>query len=145
MTAFLCSLLCYAANTYALCSISTTPLNFGNYNVLSPNPLDVSNTIIVNCNQNAVVTLSIGPSPNSGGFNPRKMKRTTATEYIDYNIFRNSARTEILGDGTGSTYTLIRNVRKNRPAPYSIHGRIPPAQDVSIGTYNETLTVTIVW
>jgi len=136
------------ANTAtAACSVSTTPVNFGSYNVLSQAALDAASGITVNCDESPppTVEISIGPSPHSGVFDPRKMKLAGGSELISYNLFIDSARTQIWGNGSGSTFTLTKKVLKNQPWISTVYGRIPPKQDVSIGTYNETLTVTIVW
>jgi spore coat protein U-like protein len=73
------------------------------------------------------------------------MKLSGGSELIDYNLYIDSGRTQIWGDGTGSTFTMTDKVFKRADWVPSVYGRIPPGQDISIGTYNETLTVTIVW
>jgi len=131
----------------ALCTVSTSPADFGSYNVLLPSAHDIVTSITVDCNETPPpdVTIAIGPSPNSGGFDPRQMKLASGSEFINYNLYTDSGRTQIWGDGSGSTFTLTDKVFRRAPWIATVYGRIPPEQNVSIGTYNETLTVTIVW
>ena len=131
----------------AVCTVSTAPVDFGSYNVLQTGAQDTVSSITVDCNDvpPVTVTISIGPSPNSGGFDPRKMKLSGGSEFINYNLFIDSGRTQIWGDGTGNTFTSSKMVFKRAPWIATVYGRIPPSQNVLIGSYNETLTVTIVW
>jgi spore coat protein U-like protein len=130
------------------CRMNATPIGFGNYDVFSGAPLDAVGTITVNCSGNVVwATVTLSVSSTSGTFNPRRMRRSAGTDLLDYNVYTDVARTAIFGDGTGGT----RDVRLRRPpgppAPWSgsvnLHGRIPSRQDVSVGTYSDTLTATI--
>jgi spore coat protein U-like protein len=131
----------------AVCTVSTAPVDFGSYNVLLTAATDTESSITVSCNETppATVTISIGPSPNSGGFDPRQMKLSGGNEFINYNLYTDSGRTQIWGDGSGSTFTMTEMVFKRAPWIATVYGRIPPEQNVSIGSYSETLTVTIVW
>jgi spore coat protein U-like protein len=50
----------------------------------------------------------------------------------------------VWGDGSAGTSTvLLRKVNRNRPVTTTIYGRIPPGQNVSVGTYSDAVTVTI--
>jgi spore coat protein U-like protein len=73
------------------------------------------------------------------------MKLATGTELLNYNLFTNAARTTIWGDGTAGTSRVSRNLRRNQPVNLTVYGRIPAGQDVRIGSYSETLTVTITY
>lgn len=139
--------LCKAGAVSALCNISTTPVSFGSYDVFTAVPLDATGTITVDCNETPppTVTISIGQSTNSGGFDPRAMKLATGSELILYNLYIDSNRSNIWGDGSGNTMTVQGRVKKNRPFINTVYSRVPPLQDVKAGPYNETLTVTIVW
>lgn len=95
--------------------------------------------------QQEIIAMQLGPSSNSGGFDPRQMKLSGGSEFINYNLYTDSGRTKIWGDESGNTFALSRKVFKRAPWIATIYGRIPPRQDVSIGNYNEALTVTIVW
>lgn len=132
------------------CSIGTTPVSFGNYDVLTMIPTDATGTITVNCFQHETkATVTLSASSTSGTFNPRRMKRLGGNDLFDYNIYTDPARTSILGDGTGGTTDIRLKRPTGPPANWSeniiLYGRIPPGQDVSAGTYMDTLTATVNW
>lgn len=133
----------YSDLLWAACTVSTTQVNFGNYDVLFATPTDSTGTISVSCNPRARVTVTIGTSPNSGGFNPRQMKQIAGVDLLNYNLYRDPGRVEIWGDGTGGTFSQWKNVNRNKPRVFSVYGRIPPLQNVSAGPYTDILVVTI--
>jgi spore coat protein U-like protein len=131
---------------HAACRVTATGLNFGAYDVFAATPRDTSGTVTVACDQNPPtdVTVSIGPSPTSGGFQPRRMRHTTLPDRLDYNLFIAPSMGTVWGDGSAGTSTaMLRKVNRNRPATATIYGRISPGQNVSVGGYTDTLTVTI--
>jgi len=144
VTAFL---LAYSSAVQAVCTVLTTPVTFGSYDVFSSSPLDAEGSITVSCNENppSTVVVSIESSPNSGSFDPRMMKLIAGSDMLEYNFFTDTSRTQIWGDGSGSTFMQSRRVHKNKPWTQPVYGRIPPLQDASAGSYNETVTVTINW
>ena len=90
------------------------------------------------------VTIAIGPSGTSGGFVPRQMRSASSPDRLNYNLFVNAGRSTVWGNGAAGTSTvLLNNVRRNRPEVTTIYGRIPAGQDVSVGSYFDSLTVTI--
>jgi spore coat protein U-like protein len=134
------------------CSVQATAVNFGNYDIFLNIPLDSTGSVTVECSSNvpkATLTLSI--SPNSNSFNPRKMRRSGGTDLLNYNIYTDVARTTIFGNGTSGTAKIIldRPHDGGKPQPWNqtvtVYGRIPPGQDVSVGSYSDTLTVTVDW
>lgn len=137
----------YSGLSYAACSVSTTPVSF-TYDVFATTDTTSTGTITVSCTNPApgvFATVSMGVSPNSGSFSPRKMKRTGGTDLLDYNLFTTSSRTTVWGDGTAGTVTVTTpsRVRSGRPATMNIYGKIPAGRDVSVGSYTDTLVVTV--
>lgn len=121
-------------------------LNFGIYDVFSTIPVDATGSIQILCDQTQPhVIISIGPSQNSGGFNPRKMKKSSLGDFLSYNLYSDAGRTVTWGDGTGGTSAVTQKAFKNTPLVVTIFGRIPAGQDVYVGSYSETVTVTITW
>ena len=130
------------------CRMNVTPIHFGNYDAFSSTPLDAAGAITVDCSgdvNRATVTLSV--SSTSGIFNPRRRKRSGGSDLLDYNVYTDATRIAIFGDGTGGTSSLRPHRPPGPPAPWSVsiamYGRIPPGQDVSVGSYSDTLTATV--
>ncbi len=131
---------------HAACGVTTTGVNFGIYDVFAAAPRDTAGTVTVACDRNPPtdVTISIGPSPTSGGFQPRQMRHTSQADRMRYNLFTTASMTTVWGDGSAGTSTvLLRKVNRNRPVTTTIYGRIPPRQNVSVGAYSDSVTVTI--
>jgi spore coat protein U-like protein len=130
------------------CTMNATPVNFGNYDAFSTIPLDAAGVLTLNCSRDVVwARVTLSTSSTSGTFNPRKMKRSGGNDLLGYNIYSDVTRTVIFGDGTGGTSGLGLKRPTGRPQPWgqsiNLYGRIPPGQDVPVGTYSDTLTATV--
>ncbi len=128
----------------AACSISVTGVNFGAYDPMATNPNDSTGNVSYRCNQNDAVTISLSRG-NAPTFAPRQMR--SGNEVLNYNLYRDATRSSIWGNATGGTVVYFdpappgRNVTVTVP----IFGRIPPGQDVAVGTYSDNITVTANW
>jgi spore coat protein U-like protein len=123
------------------CTISTTSVSFGSYDVFAGTPTDTTGTVSFICTGNADVTITLSKGASST-FNPRTLSGGTDT--LNYNLYKDAARTTIWGDGTGSTSTYTQtNVPNNTDQNVTIYARLPAAQDASAGTYTDSVTVTI--
>ena len=124
------------------CTAAVTSLNFGTYNVFASAPTDSTATIFISCNGNSRdVRISIGRG-SAPTFGSRRMSK--GSERLFFNMYRDAARTAIWGDGTGgSQVEIVDRVQNNEPYQGAVYGRVPAGQDVSAGTYTESVTVTI--
>jgi spore coat protein U-like protein len=124
------------------CTISVTSVAFGSYNVFTATPTNSTGSVRYRCNASAA-NISIALSNGSSStFTPRTLLK--GSEILQYNLYRNAARTNIWGDGTGGTSIYTRaNPPNNRNVTVTIYGRIPAAQDVSAGNYTDTVSATI--
>ena len=147
LLAFIFFFAAYDEGRSATCGVSTTAVNFASYDVFSPAPNDSTGSVTVICDILSIpkVTVQIGPSPSSGGFNPRKMKDPSSGDMLNYNLFTDATRSTVWGDGTQGTTTITKAVPQNKPWVTTVYGRIPAGQNVSAGSYSDTLTVTIIW
>ncbi len=132
----------------AQCDVTATSINFGNYDVFSPIPVDSTASINVTCkipsnSPQAPLPVIISLSPgNSGSFSPRSMQSTGA-DTLDYNLYTNASMSTIWGDGGGSSSVQTAFVAKDMPWSATLFGRIPAQQNVRAGSYSDTITVTI--
>ena len=144
MTILLLAVECHAFS----CRVTTTPVSFGGYDSFSNFPTTSTGAIAVSCNNPAnkpmPVTIAIS-SGVSGKFTPRQMKSATGVGRLNYLLFTDPARTIIWGDGTGGTSTVTSLVTKQTSLIATVYGMIPPRQNLSSGSYSDSLVVTVNW
>jgi len=142
LLAFACVIV-FPTVAHAACTISATGVNFGNYDVFTAAADDSTGTITLRCgnaDNHVTVTLSRG---SSGTFSPRRMAKAGG-EQLAYNVYTDATRTTIWGDGTGGTSIYSQaNPPNNQDVVVTVYGRIPASQDVSVGSYTDTLVATI--
>lgn len=126
----------------AACTISTTGVNFGTYNVFQGTPDDADGQVTFRC---TTFELFVRIDLDRGGaasFNPRQMRQ--GSEILSYNLYRDASRSTIWGDGTGGTQNFVQIfVPANQNINLTVYGRIPAGQDVRAGAYTNTVTATI--
>lgn len=135
----------------ASCTITSPTLNFGSYDPLAATSHDSTAVVNVSCTRtvtpservNYTLTSSIGGGP---AYATRRM--LNGAEILNYNIYRNAARTQIWGDGTGGSFAITGSFTLNNATPtrnrnHTIYGRIPPLQDAAAGSYSDALVVTL--
>lgn len=122
------------------CTVVTTGVAFGNYSVFTVGHLDSTGTATVNCA--SPYTLSLSASPNNGGFAPRRLN--SLDDSLNYYIYSDATRTSIWGDGSGGTST-VAGAGSGTPVDHTLYGRIPAGQNARVGSYSDTLVLTLEW
>ena len=130
----------------AVCQIQLSSLKFGMYDSLGTSPLDSVGTLTYFCSQPVpIVSITIDRG-GAGNVRDRRMVKSAGggSDGLFYNIYLDPARTTVWGDGTQGSHiwsTRTPAVRTRIDVP--IYGRIPGGQDISPGSYVDTLMVTI--
>lgn len=124
------------------CDVSTTALDFGNVPAQLVQAVDKTATVSVSCTGGTPYRVSLGLGQGPGVSNPaaRKMKNLLAT--LTYGLFQDPARSQPWGD------TLANNVAGTGAGSaqvYTIYGRIFGNQTPTIGTYTDSVVVTIAY
>jgi spore coat protein U domain-containing protein, fimbrial subunit CupE1/2/3/6 len=122
----------------ANCTVSTSGLNFGTYDVFSSLNDDITATITVNCTKNRAYSISL--SSGSGTFGSRTL--TGPVGALAYNLFLDSTHLTIWGDGSSGT-GIFRGTGTGANVGTPVYGRIPPRQNVRMGSYSDVITVTV--
>ncbi len=136
------------------CNVSSTGAAFGTYDPVLTTPDDSTANIAVTCTRVILVdpfrvdyTLSLSRG-SSGSYAQRRM--TLGPARLNYNLYRDAARAQVWGDGTSSTQTVAGTINFNwfqttQTTNHTAYGRVPALQDVTPGSYNDTLVLTIVF
>lgn len=140
-----------SARAGTTCTIGTAALSFGSFDVYA-GAVSATGTVTVSCTgagTTPVLSLSTG---GSGTYADRAMACVSGCasgDVLKYNIYTDATLATVLGDGTSSTGTLSFGALKNNTsATLNIFGQIHAAvaggmNDVSVGSYSDTITCTI--
>ena len=133
------------------CTVSAGGIAFGIYNPLSGTTDAATGSLRIDCSGRgtgsttvtANLTLSAGLS---GSYAARTM--LSGTNKLDYNIYWSTAYNQIMGDGTGGSFggttgafTVVAGGTSS--ATGTMYGLVPASQDVTPGTYADTIVVTV--
>jgi spore coat protein U-like protein len=156
-----CGLLCAALSVLVLpgvakaanCSASATGVSFGIYDASLTLPSDSTGSLTVTCSYTGggvrdigyVVTLNSTNSPD-----PATRWLAAGTGQLFYNLYRNAARTEIWGNGTGGSFAVSGSLKpgpgvgnETRSETYTVYGRLPAQQDADAGNYSDMIVITL--
>lgn len=123
------------------CSISAAGVPFGSYSPFDSVHRDSTGTVAVQCESPYTVELS--PSATNNQFSPRHLANIADNRLI-YNLFLDPAHTTIWGDGTSGTGT-VGGDGSTLAIHHTIYGRIPAAQNTRVGSYLDSITVTLLF
>jgi spore coat protein U-like protein len=135
------------------CTVSATGVNFGAYDPSAVAPSDSTGNVVVLCTHVSggatkvkyTVSLSTG---SSGTYAARQLR--AGTKRLTYNLFGDSGRSAVWGNGFGGTTVMSGSFtvgpgagNHQRQATNPIYGRIPAGQSVLDGAYSDTIVVTL--
>jgi spore coat protein U-like protein len=129
------------------CSISTSPVAFGDYNAIAATDVDATGTVTVQCTNGTSATVKLGQGGNADTGSTdaaplRRMRRGATTDYLSYSLFSDSSRTSTWGNTTG---TGVAHSGDGTSTGISVYGRIPGTQAINVqaGSYSDSVTATI--
>lgn len=131
------------------CLVSTTPVVFGTYYPVSGNAATGVGNVRVTCGGILGLLVpfdvSLGPGMNdAGGFNRRMAK---GGSLLRYNLYTGTGT--VWGDGSGSTQAVHGGVTivllGGTAVDLPVQGSIPGGQNVPVGGYSDTVTVTVTY
>lgn len=148
-------LLAPSASTAAACRIvSGGSLAFGPYDVLSPAPTQTQTDVTVTCDRDGgprrlTLTMQVDQGTNGTSVNARRMAHTGGlSDALDYGIYRDPAGGGVWGTSAGvntvSAGISVEN-KNSDSATFTLFGRIPAGQEVSPGSYSDTVQLTVVY
>ncbi|HEY1961191.1 MAG TPA: spore coat U domain-containing protein [Rhizomicrobium sp.] len=139
LAAFFCIFAPAAAHATS-CSLSASGIQFG---VFSGAQLTFVGTVTIDCTGNGssdyTLKLSTG---GSGRYVPRQMSSGTNT--LSYNLYTNSALTQVWGDGTGgSTFVSGTFTGPSIHIVTNVYGNIPAQATPPPGIYSDNIVATL--
>lgn len=132
--------------------ISGGSVAFGAYDTVAAMPTDTTLDLLVRCERNGgprhvTVTMALSAGMHGTSVSARRMLHAGGSgSYLAYGLFRDSARTANWG-----MTPMVDTVSQTLPVPnkgsasmsFTIYGRIPPLQNPHVGSYTDSVQVTI--
>lgn len=127
------------------CSADVTPMIFGGVDAISGAAVDSLADLSIDCDAQTAYLVRIDGGQNSvGGFSARRMRHFDDASFMEYNLFLDSSRALIWGDGTGGSH-VASGVNPGVRQSIAVYGKILGGQNLSAGQYSDSVTVIIEW
>lgn len=120
----------------ATCTANSSGVSFGDYDPLQSGDTESTGSIQIDCD--APVTASIALTAGSGTFTARTM--SNGISELQYNLYSDAQRIAVWGDGTAGSQPVSVTAQT---ADVPVYGAIPGRQNVTAGSYSDTITVTV--
>ncbi len=130
------------------CTITTTAVDFGNYDPIVANasaaldaPAGGKITLVCSSGASAKVTLSQGANPDTGSTAAAPARRLKhGTDYLQYTLYSDAGKQDVWGDTAG---TGLAHTGTGAQADLDVYGTVPGGQNVPVGTYTDTVLATV--
>jgi spore coat protein U-like protein len=132
----LLALLVLPGAAMAECSLNLIGLAFGSYDPFAATDTDITGSVSVSCDTDTSVQISL--SAGFGPFAARQMKN--GASLLFYNLYTDPSHLSLWGDGSPGTNLVSFS---GTAGSYTVYGRIPAGQNVPVGAYGDTITVTL--
>ena len=133
-----------SANVVAACQLTSVPTtSFGTLNPNADNDAQGNISWVCTNGFSSEIRLDGG---DSGDINTREMSNA-ATDTLAYQLYRDSGRTLIFGDGTTGDEVGVTGIGYATPQNVTVYGRVLQAAAAlaTAGAYTDTVDVTIVF
>ncbi|MBC7700631.1 spore coat U domain-containing protein [Aquabacterium sp.] len=133
-------------------NVGASAVSFGTYN---PNGGSVSNatgSVSITCVSGTTYTISLDAGLNAGSataYANRRMRIGATSYYLAYQLYIDSGRTQIWGDGANAS--SVKNpssgvfTATGSAINYTAYGQIAASVSAASGSYTDTVTVTFTW
>jgi spore coat protein U-like protein len=130
------------ANAAAVCSLSATTIALGAF---SGSQVTVTGQITIHCTGSGTSNFTLKLSTGSGTYASRRMNNGASA--ISYNLYTDSAFTQIWGDGTGGTVFKSGQIVLGPPPSVDIlvpvFAKIPTQAPPAGGSYLDSIVATL--
>jgi spore coat protein U-like protein len=132
------------ASVSAVCIIGNATLAFGAYNPTSATAATANTTVTLTCSLGTPYNIGMSVGAGSGATtNLRVMTATSGT--LGYKLFRDSGYTLNWGNTVGTDTLSGTSSASSLSNTINIYGQIPAGETAAIGTYTDTVTMTVTY
>jgi len=129
-----------SAKVNAVCEVTATDLDFGDYTAQSGTPLLGTTLLRTTCTPNTTYNIGLNEGTSPGAtVNQRKM--VSGAQVLNYQLYSDASRSTIWGNTTGTD--TVTGVGTGIAQDHTVFGSIPASQVIPAGDYQDTITVRV--
>jgi spore coat protein U-like protein len=125
----------------ASCSVTATPLSFGTVGLLTA-AVNSSTNLSVACTYTTPYTVSLDPGQAPGATTTTRAMTLGASK-VNYSLFQNAGMTQNWGNNIGVDTVAGTGTGSAQSIP--VYGQVPAQTTPTIGTYADTVLVTVTY
>jgi spore coat protein U-like protein len=131
-----------SANVLNKCTVTASPLNFGNSVGVLTSEVVATTTLGAQCSNTTLYNVGLDAGQNSGGdINARKM--TLGANSIGYQLYQDPARTVVWGNTVGTN--TVSGTGSGNTQNLTVYGKVPAQLTPPAGTYTDVIVVTVTY
>jgi spore coat protein U-like protein len=121
------------------CSATNGTLDFATYDPLSSANADQSTTVSVTCTKGTTTSIGLDLGSHASG-SARRM--SDGTDTITYELYSDPGRSTVWGNTSTDDLDLVA-APSNAARLVTIYGRAAGSQNVGVGNYSDSVTITL--
>jgi spore coat protein U-like protein len=136
------------AEINANCTISTGPLEFGNYDPIVDNkssPLNGTGFVTTTCAIGSAVTITLGQGANPAGGSTDTVplrQMASGANRLAYFLYSEPTRITVWGN---TALTGKADTGTGAPSQFTIYGAVTGGQNKPVGSYTDTVVATVTY
>lgn len=131
-----------SANVIKKCTVAASPLDFGTNPGLLNTTVTADTSLSVQCSNGTAYNVGLDAGQNGGGnINARKM--ILGAHSVQYQLYRDSARTQVWGNTIG--LNTVAATGNGNTQNLTVYGNVLPQTTPPAGTYTDTVIVTVTY
>lgn len=127
------------ATVLSFCTISATPIAFGNYSSAAVNS---TSTVSVSCTAGTTYTVGLDQGTGTGA-TVASHKMAFLSNTLNYTLYSDTGRTSVWGNTIGTN--TVAGTGTGLAQSLTVYSQIPASQLASPGAYTDTVTATITY
>ena len=125
------------------CTVSTLPLQFGNYNPVAGTALDLSTTVTAFCTTGTPFNIGFDQGGGASASVASRKMTGSNSDVMNYTLYREAGRTTVWGNTVGTD--TVAATASVVPTVLTVYGRIFANQNVPFGLYADIVNVTLTY
>lgn len=128
------------ASVEASCEIDVGDMSFGEIPTLITSPEDAQSTVNVRCSQNTPYTITMDRGQHATSTDPERRKMKNGSHTLEYGLYQDAARSQPWGEDAGND---LNGTGAGLEQSFPVYGRIHSGQSAYLGTYTDSVIVTV--